>query len=111
MSFNPNELILEKIRAVEEYDPATKELTGRYTQIEEPSLKTSAEGTQVPRLLLLSQLRVGESHTIHREADQCNMHFLHRAPERHGHPRKKSSWRTCCRLTPSPSLPPSLSPI
>lgn len=47
MSFNPNELILEKIRAVEEYDPATKELTGRYTQIEEPSLKTSAEGTQV----------------------------------------------------------------
>lgn len=47
MSFNPNELILEKIRVVEEYDPATKELTGRYTQIEEPSLKTSAEGTQV----------------------------------------------------------------
>ena len=47
MSFNPNELILEKIRAVEEYDPSTKELTGRYTQIEEPSLKTSAEGTQV----------------------------------------------------------------
>ena len=47
MSFNPNELILEKIRAVEEYNPSTKELTGRYTQIEEPSLKTSAEGTQV----------------------------------------------------------------
>lgn len=47
MSFNPNELILEKIRVVEEYDPSTKELTGRYTQIEEPSLKTSAEGTQV----------------------------------------------------------------
>ena len=45
--FNPNELVLEKIRAVEEYDPATSELTGRYTQIEEPSLKTSAEGTQV----------------------------------------------------------------
>lgn len=47
MSFNPNELILEKIRAVEEYDPATLELTGRYTQIEEPSLKTSAEATEV----------------------------------------------------------------
>lgn len=47
MKFNPNELVLEKIRAVEEYDPATKELTGRYTQIEEPSLKTAAEGTQV----------------------------------------------------------------
>ncbi len=45
--FNPNELVLEKIRAVEEYDPATSELTGRYTQIEEPSLKTSAEGTSV----------------------------------------------------------------
>lgn len=45
--FNPNELILEKIRAVEEYDPSTKELIGRYTQIEEPSLKIAAEGTQV----------------------------------------------------------------
>lgn len=45
--FNPNELVLEKIRAVEEYDPATNELTGRYTQIEEPSLQTSADGTQV----------------------------------------------------------------
>lgn len=47
MAFNPNELVLEKIRAVEEYDPATSELTGRYTQIEDPSLQTSAEGTQV----------------------------------------------------------------
>lgn len=47
MSFNPNELILEKIRAVEEYDPATLELTGRYTQIEEPSLKTSADATEI----------------------------------------------------------------
>ncbi len=45
MSFNPNELVLEKIRAVEEYDLATNELIGRYTQIEEPSLKTAAEGT------------------------------------------------------------------
>lgn len=47
MVFNPNELVLEKIRAVEEYDPATMELEGRYTQIESPSLKTSADGTQV----------------------------------------------------------------
>lgn len=47
MSFNPNELILEKIRAVEEYDPATNELTGRYTQIEEPSLQTTADATDV----------------------------------------------------------------
>ena len=45
--FNPNELVLEKIRSVEEYDPATSELTGRYTQIESPSLKTSADGTTV----------------------------------------------------------------
>ena len=47
MSFNPNELILERIRSVEEFDPATMELTGRYTQVEEPSLKTSAEGKEV----------------------------------------------------------------
>lgn len=47
MSFNPNELVLERIRAVEEYDTATKELIGRYTQIESPSLKTAAEGTTV----------------------------------------------------------------
>jgi len=47
MAFNPNELILEKIRAVEEYDPSTNELTGRYTQIEDPSLKTSADATEV----------------------------------------------------------------
>ena len=47
MSFNPNELILERIRSVEEYDPSTMELMGRYTQIEEPSLQTSADGTQV----------------------------------------------------------------
>ena len=47
MTFNPNELILEKIRAVEEYDLATNELVGRYTQIESPSLKTAATGTTV----------------------------------------------------------------
>lgn len=47
MSFNPNELVLERIRAVEEYDPSTNELIGRYTQIESPSLKTAAEGTTV----------------------------------------------------------------
>lgn len=47
MAFNPNELVLEKIRAVEEYDPATNELVGRYTQIEDPSLKTSADAQEV----------------------------------------------------------------
>ena len=45
--FNPNELILEKIRAVEEYNPSTGELTGRYTQIESPSLTTGASATEV----------------------------------------------------------------
>lgn len=45
--FNPNELVLERVRSVEEYDPATSELLGRYTQIEEPSLKTSADAQEV----------------------------------------------------------------
>lgn len=47
MSFNPNELILEKIRSVEEYDTATDELCGRYTQIEDPTLSTSSDATDV----------------------------------------------------------------
>ena len=47
MAFNPNELIIEKVRAVEEYSTATNELIGRYTQIEDPSLSTSADGTDV----------------------------------------------------------------
>ena len=47
MAFNPNELVLERIRSVEEYDTATNELLGRYTQIESPSLKTSADGAEV----------------------------------------------------------------
>lgn len=45
--FNPNELVLEKIKSVEEYDTSTNELIARYTQIEDPSLQTSAEGTDV----------------------------------------------------------------
>ncbi|WMC93149.1 hypothetical protein [Kineothrix sp. MB12-C1] len=45
--FNPNEVILEKIRAVEEYDPETNEITGRYTQIESPALQTTANGVTV----------------------------------------------------------------
>lgn len=47
MTFNPNELVLEKIRAVEEYDISTNELIGRYTQIEDPSLKLSADAQEV----------------------------------------------------------------
>lgn len=46
-TFNPNELVIEKVRVVEEYDPETKELIGRYTQIEDPSLQLSADGTDV----------------------------------------------------------------
>lgn len=45
--FNPNELVIEKVRAVEEYDPETRELLGRYTQIEDPSLQVTADGTDV----------------------------------------------------------------
>lgn len=47
MAFNPNELVLEKIRAVEEYDISTNELIGRYSQIESPNLSTTATGTNV----------------------------------------------------------------
>ena len=43
MAFNPNELVLERIRSVEEYDPDTRELTGRYTQIEELKRRKESE--------------------------------------------------------------------
>lgn len=46
-TFNPNELILDRIRTVEEYDPSTDEIIGRYTQIEEPQLSLSADSTEV----------------------------------------------------------------
>lgn len=45
--FNPNELLLEKIKSVEEYDIATDEIVGRYTLIEDPSLTLTTEGTEV----------------------------------------------------------------
>ncbi len=45
--FNPNELVLEKIRAVEEYDTKTMELISRTTQPEDASLKTSADASEV----------------------------------------------------------------
>lgn len=45
--FNPNELVLEKVRSVEEYDLTTDDLIGRYTQIEEPTLETGATPTEV----------------------------------------------------------------
>lgn len=46
-TFNANELVIERVRAVEEYDPDTKELVGRYTQIEDPTFNLSADGTDV----------------------------------------------------------------
>lgn len=45
--FNPNEVILERVRSVEEYNIETDELEGRYTNIEDPSLQFSANGTTV----------------------------------------------------------------
>ena len=45
--FNPNELILERVRNLREYDITTDELTGRYTQVEDASLQTSADGQDV----------------------------------------------------------------
>lgn len=47
MSFNPNELVLERVRAVTTYDLADGSALLRLTSVEEPSLKTSAEGTEV----------------------------------------------------------------
>lgn len=45
--FNPNELLLEKIKSIEEYNLATDEIEGRYTMVEDPSLTISTEGTEV----------------------------------------------------------------
>lgn len=47
MTFNPNEILLERIRSVEEFDIETKELKARYTQIESPSLSLTAENRTV----------------------------------------------------------------
>ena len=44
---NVNELVLERVRTVEEYDTLTGDIVGRYTQVEEPSLQTSADGVDV----------------------------------------------------------------
>lgn len=47
MEFNPNELILDKVRSVEEYDIATDELVGMTKLAEEPKLSTSADDTEI----------------------------------------------------------------
>ena len=47
MEFNLNELILDKVRSVEEYDIATDELVGMTKLAEEPKLSTSADNTEI----------------------------------------------------------------
>lgn len=47
MSFNPNEVVFEKIRYIEEFDPSDKRLLSRLTNVKEPSLNLTSEGTQV----------------------------------------------------------------
>lgn len=46
-TFNPNEVVFEKIRYIEEFDPATKRLLSRLTNVKEPTLNFSSEGTPV----------------------------------------------------------------
>lgn len=47
MAFNPNELILDKIRQLTAHDLGTGEILLRLTSLEDPSLSTSAEGEDV----------------------------------------------------------------
>lgn len=47
MLFNPNELAIERIRSVEEYDITTDELIGRFTQVKEPALNLTSEESPV----------------------------------------------------------------
>lgn len=45
--FNPNEVVFEKIRYIEEFDPSTMKLISRVTNAKEPTLNFSSEGTAV----------------------------------------------------------------
>ena len=45
--FNPNEVVFEKIRYIEEFDPSTMQLLSRVTNAKEPALNFSSEGTTV----------------------------------------------------------------
>lgn len=47
MAFNPNELILDKVRQLTAHDLETGEILLRLTQLEDPTLSTSAEGEDV----------------------------------------------------------------
>ena len=46
-TFNPNEVVFEKIRFIEEFDPSTMRLLNRLTNVKEPSLQFTSEGTAV----------------------------------------------------------------
>ena len=46
-TFNPNEVVFEKVRYIEDFDPTTKQLISRQTNVKEPSLNFSSEGTPV----------------------------------------------------------------
>ena len=46
-TFNPNEVVFEKIRYIEEFDPSTTQLLTRLTNVKDPSLNFSSDGTQV----------------------------------------------------------------
>lgn len=47
MAFNPNELILDRVRQLTAHDLETGEILFRLTQLEDPTLSTSAEGEEV----------------------------------------------------------------
>lgn len=46
-TFNPNELVIDKVRNVEFTDLDTKEVIARLTQLEDPALKTTAENDSI----------------------------------------------------------------
>lgn len=45
--FNPNEVVFEKVRYIEEFDPSTMQLLSRQTNVKDPTLNFSSEGTSV----------------------------------------------------------------
>lgn len=46
-TFNPNEVVFEKIRYIEEFDPTTMQLLTRLTNVKEPTLTFTSDGTTV----------------------------------------------------------------
>ena len=47
MAFNPNELIIDRVRSIRAYDTQNGEMKYRLSQIEEPSLSCTSEGEEV----------------------------------------------------------------